>query len=41
MSLLETIVGARKVVADGMSELMGRRRTGSLCSSGLPKMEGS
>ena len=34
-SLLATIVGVRKVAADGLSEPAGRRRTGSLCSSVL------
>ena len=34
-SLLVAIVGARKVVANGLSEPTGRRMTGSLCSSVL------
>ena len=35
------IVGARKVAVNVMSEPAVRRRTGSLRSSALPKMEGS
>ena len=37
-SLLSTIVGTRKLAADCMSELAGRRRTGLLCSSVLKHM---
>ena len=41
MSLLATIIWARKVAADCLSEPEGRKRTGSLCSSVLQKLEGS